>query len=160
FFGRTAIHITPPERHLEIDEPVDMVVAETLLRRRDEADRLALLPDSIQALVLDFDGVFTDNRVIVFQDGREAVMCNRSDGWGLGELRDLGVPIIVISTEINPVVQARCDKLKIPYMQNVAEKRAVLERWLEELNIDAQNVIYVGNDVNDAACMRIVGCPV
>ena len=67
----------------------------------------------VDLLVLDFDGVMTDDRVLVDQHGIESVACHRGDGWGIARLRDAGVPIVVLSTETNPVVAARCEKLRI-----------------------------------------------
>jgi YrbI family 3-deoxy-D-manno-octulosonate 8-phosphate phosphatase len=160
YFGRTVMHITPPERCHEIDEPRDLLVAEVLVRERGKESKLKSLPDRVGALVLDFDGVFTDNRVMVFQDGREAVVCSRSDGWGLAELRKAGLPILVLSTEQNPVVQARCDKLGIPCLHGVAAKLSALRVWLKERSVNVSDVVYVGNDVNDLACLQAVGCAV
>jgi len=112
------------------------------------------------ALVLDFDGVFTDNKVIVFQDGREAVVCNRGDGWGLAQLKRLGVPIFVLSTEENPVVQARCDKLGLSCLHGSRDKLASLREWLSAKQMDIAQIVYVGNDVNDLDCLCAVGCGV
>ena len=160
FFGRTAMYIMPPQRLLEIDDPVDVVVAEAMMEGQRRGQALSALPDPIHGLVLDFDGVFTDNRVMVFQDGREAVICNRSDGWGLSELKRLGVPIIVLSTEENPVVQARCDKLGIECIHGIRDKLPVLMNWLKQRRIDPAQAVYVGNDVNDLSCLQAVGCGV
>lgn len=160
FFGKTSLYIMPPERCLEIDEPIDFRIAEELIRERQRAQKLQALPDSVAALVLDFDGVFTDNKVIVFQDGQEAVVCDRSDGWGLAQLRKLGIPIMVLSTEENPVVQARCDKLGIACWHGVQDKLATLMSWLNEHRIDLSHVVYVGNDVNDLPCLQNVGCAI
>lgn len=160
FFGRTAMYVMPQDRVLEIDEPVQFKVAELLLRERQAADRMAALPAKISAVVFDFDGVFTDNRVMVLQDGTEGVLCDRSDGHGISQLRNLGVPMLVLSAEENPVVRARCDKLRIPCLQGIDDKPVALERWLGERQIDASEVVYVGNDVNDTACLRAVGCGV
>ena len=158
FFGKTAIYIMPPERHLEIDEPVDFRIAEVLLREQRIEQRLNCLPENLEALVLDFDGVFTNNKVFVFQDGREAVLCNRSDGWGIDQLKKNGLKVLILSTEANPVVQARADKLGIPCLHGLQEKGAILQDWIEEHNIDPCQVVYVGNDVNDLTCMALVGC--
>lgn len=160
FFGKTALYAMPPERCLEIDEPEDLLVAETLMREQHQQRCLQTLPDPIAALVLDFDGVFTDNKVLVFQDGREAVLCNRGDGWGLAQLKKLDLPIWVLSTEENPVVRARCEKLGIPCLHGVQDKLSVLQSWLDEHNIDIEQVVFVGNDVNDLACLEAVGCGV
>ena len=157
-FGKTAMYVMPPDRCLEIDEPVDLHIAEVLMREQQQQLTLQALPDFIAAVVLDFDGVFTDNKVIVFQDGREAVVCDRGDGWGLAQLKRLGVPILVLSTEENPVVQARCDKLGIASMHGIQDKLTGLTAWLEANKIDMSQVVYVGNDVNDLDCLRAVGC--
>lgn len=159
-FGKVALSPMAPERSLEILAPLDLRIAEIRLRELHERRRSEALPDPIGALVLDFDGVFTDNRVLVFQDGREGVLCNRSDGWGLGQLKKLRVPILVLSTEKNPVVRARCDKLGLACLHGVEDKVAELERWLEERHIQLAQVVYAGNDLNDLACLEAVGCGV
>jgi N-acylneuraminate cytidylyltransferase len=161
FFGKTAMYVMPPERRLEIDDPVDFQVAEVLLRAQRSQERLRLLPEKIAALVLDFDGVITDNKVIVLQDGQEAVIADRSDGWGLGQLKKTGLPIWILSTEPNPVVQARANKLGIPCLNGLGnQKGEALQKILAEQAIDPAQVIFVGNDDNDLECMSIVGCPV
>ena len=160
FFGKTAMYIMPFERRLEIDDPVDFEVAEVRMRAQAAAGREQRLPEVIDALVLDFDGVFTDNKVVVQQDGSEAVRCDRSDGWGIGQLKKTSLPVLVLSTERNPVVRARCEKLGIPYLQGIAQKGAALARWIEEQDLDPQKVVYVGNDDNDLECMALVGCAV
>jgi N-acylneuraminate cytidylyltransferase len=99
----------------------------------------------------------TDNRVLVFDDGREAVLCNRGDGMGLEMLKKAGVPLAVISKEINPVVGARCKKLKIPYLQGIEDKLAELTKIVRERGLELAQVAYVGNDVNDLECMHAAG---
>ena len=111
-------------------------------------------------MVFDFDGVMTDNRVWVDAQGNEQVACNRSDGLGLAMLRERGIDLLVLSTEANPVVGARCRKLSLPYEQGVANKAARLRSQLDERDIAPSDVIYLGNDINDLDCMRLVGCGV
>jgi YrbI family 3-deoxy-D-manno-octulosonate 8-phosphate phosphatase len=160
FFGKTAMYVMPPERRLEIDEPVDFQVAEMLLHQRRRQGHLALLPQRPAALVMDFDGVFTDNRVTVTEDGAESVTCSRGDGMGLSALRDTGLPILVLSTENNPVGAIRCRKLGLPCLHGIDRKLPVLTDWLAENDVDPADAIYVGNDVNDLECLQAVGCPV
>ncbi len=160
FFGKTALYIMPPERRLEIDDPVDFQVAEVLLRDLQQDRQANRLPTDVQALVLDFDGVFTDNKVIVFQDGREAVVCDRGDGHGIAQLKKTGLPILILSTESNPVVKARARKLGLACLNGIADKSAALQKWMSDKKIDPTKVIYVGNDINDLGCMEIVGCAV
>ncbi len=114
----------------------------------------------IQMVVFDFDGVFTDNRVLVMQDGTEGVFCSRADGFGLAALRNAGVQSLVISKEVNPVVGERCKKLRIPCIQGCDNKQEVLTREIRQLGISPERVAYVGNDINDIECLEIVGLPV
>jgi len=108
-------------------------------------------------VVLDFDGVLTDDLVYVGEDGRESVACSRSDGMGLELLRKKGILLAVISKEPNPVVSMRCAKLQIPCYQGIEEKSAIFERIVAEQNLGMAQVIYIGNDINDLECMRSAG---
>lgn len=160
FFGKTALYVMPADRRLEIDEPADFRVAEVLLRERQQQDRINLLPDPVAAVVFDFDGVFTDNKVIVFEDGTEAAICDRGDGMGIAQLKHLGVPVLVLSTEQNPVVMRRCEKLGIDCLHGLSDKATELANWASQQEIDLSRTVYVGNDINDLSCMRMVGCGV
>ena len=115
---------------------------------------------SIRLAVFDFDGVFTDNRVLVNQDGTESVFCTRADGIGLNALAATGVGILVLSTESNPVVTARTTKLRLECIQDCGDKWPVLRALLASRGLQAAHVAYVGNDVNDAECLRNVGLPI
>jgi N-acylneuraminate cytidylyltransferase len=160
FFGTTVLYETPAERVCEIDEPIDLQLAELRLLEQRHRDRLALLPTKVAALVMDFDGVLTDDRVSVDQDGRESVTCSRADGMGLELLRKAGLPLLVLSKEQNPVVAARCKKLRVRFELGIEAKLPALLAYCEELGVAPEHVIYVGNDINDLECMRAVGCGV
>ena len=160
FFGRTALYVMPIERRLEIDEPVDLRIAEILLGEHRRQNRLDQLPKDIDALVMDFDGVFTDNKVLVFENGQEAVLCDRGDGWELRQLKETGTPMLILSTETNPVVKARADKLNIPCLYGIAQKESALQEWITTNGFTTDNVIYIGNGLNDLGCMEIAGCAV
>jgi len=126
---------------------------------KDEKE-LEELVRRLRLLVFDFDGVFTDNRVLVLQDGTEAVMCSRADGLGLDRLRKCGLDMLVLSKEQNPVVGARCNKLRLPYIQGCDEKAGRLHQEFKDRGITHSEVAYVGNDVNDVECMELVGLPI
>ena len=115
---------------------------------------------AVRLLGFDFDGVFTDNKVYVFQDGSEAVCCYRGDGLGLDKLKRLGIQPVIISTEVNPVVGARGRKLGVRCLQGCDDKRVVLQQYVEELGLSMEQVGYVGNDINDLSCLRAVGLPI
>ena len=118
------------------------------------------LVKSIKLVAFDFDGVFTDNSVLVFEDGTEAVRCSRSDGIGLRKLDRLGVETIIISTEENPVVARRAKKLKIRCVHSVKDKRAVLQEIADDHGFDFSEIAFVGNDINDLGCLTVVGLPI
>ena len=114
----------------------------------------------IRLIGFDFDGVFTDNMVYVFEYGREAVRCSRADGIGLSQLKKLGLHLIIISTESNPVVSVRARKVGIPCVQGVSDKRAALESIIKEHDLTLDQVAFVGNDINDLPCLTCVRLPI
>lgn len=113
----------------------------------------------IRLLVFDFDGVFTDNTVWTTEDGKESVRCWRSDGLGLQKLRETSVQSLVLSTEENPVVSARCRKLKIECIQGQPDKGRALTEITKQRGLDFSEVAYLGNDTNDLGCLKLVGLP-
>jgi YrbI family 3-deoxy-D-manno-octulosonate 8-phosphate phosphatase len=116
----------------------------------------------VSLIVFDFDGVLTDNRILVFADGTEGVLCNRADGLGFDLFRHYQIPVIILSTERNKIVAARAAKLQVAFQQGLGDKKAALKEYCTKASIDLQSVLYVGNDINDLAAMQIVGhraCP-
>jgi 3-deoxy-D-manno-octulosonate 8-phosphate phosphatase (KDO 8-P phosphatase) len=121
---------------------------------------MAVGRDDIDLIVFDFDGVMTDNTVYVFEDGREAVRCNRADGLGCDLLRGAGVAMMILSTETNTVVAARARKLKLEAAHGSTDKGKALAGVIAERGLDAGRVMYVGNDLNDLGAMQLVSWPV
>lgn len=115
---------------------------------------------NVSLVVFDFDGVMTDNHVWVHQSGAEAVRCHRGDGLGIARLKKAGFEVMVLSTEANPVVTARCQKLKIEAIQDCADKLAALQELARGRCLSPGQIAYVGNDLNDVACLRWVGWPI
>jgi 3-deoxy-D-manno-octulosonate 8-phosphate phosphatase (KDO 8-P phosphatase) len=114
----------------------------------------------VRLVVFDFDGVFTDNRVWVNERGEEMLAFSRSDGLGLRRLDEVGVAYLIVSTEPNPIVGARAEKLGASCFQGVEDKLAVLRSESERRRVPLDDVAYVGNDVNDTECLRAVGLPI
>lgn len=115
-------------------------------------------PEKISLLVLDFDGVLTDDRVWVNGDGEEMVAASRGDGLGLERLQQLtDIQVLIISREDNRVVAARCKKLNVPLIQSVKNKPVALKAVLKQRKIDPDEVIYIGNDLNDLECFSLAG---
>jgi YrbI family 3-deoxy-D-manno-octulosonate 8-phosphate phosphatase len=151
---------------VDIDSLVDFDLAERAIDQKQldidiprpiTAPRLRGWPQRIELVVFDFDGVFTDNRVWVLQDGREAVACSRGDGMGLSLLRETGLDIVVLSTETNLVVNARCRKLQLECHHGLADKRVAFLNLVRDKQLDMSRVVYVGNDINDLGAMEEAG---
>ncbi len=123
-------------------------------------DRIKFNYKDIDLIVYDFDGVMTDNRVIIFQDGTEAVIVNRSDGLGVDRFRSFGIPQLILSTEKNPVVKARAAKLHLEVIASCKDKKNELKKYCKKMKYDLSNVAYIGNDINDLEAMKIVGYPI
>ncbi len=117
------------------------------------------MPQKIELIVSDFDGVITDNRVWTDQDGRETVVASRSDSMRVRALRECGVDVMILSSEPNPVVQARAEKMGVEAIQGVdiGSKGEALRELLAKKKVDASHVIYIGNDFNDLACFEMAG---
>ncbi|MFF9057541.1 cytidylyltransferase domain-containing protein [Streptomyces sp. NPDC014882] len=175
FFGRTDLVRTDPARVLEVDDPHDLARARALAPLFDaDLPGAGLRPGAgtpapagplptaadIDAVVLDFDGTQTDDRVLIDSDGREFVSVHRGDGLGIAALRRSGLKLLILSTEQNPVVAARARKLKLPVLHGIDHKDLALKHWCEEQGIAPERVLYVGNDVNDLPCFALVGWPV
>jgi 3-deoxy-D-manno-octulosonate 8-phosphate phosphatase (KDO 8-P phosphatase) len=118
------------------------------------------LLERVRLAVFDFDGVFTDNRVWVNEQGDEVLAFSRSDGLGLRRLDEVGVEYLIVSMEQNPIVGARAKKLHADCVQGVEDKLTVLRERTEHLGVSLEDTAYVGNDINDVDCLRAVGFPV
>ncbi|MGD8262573.1 MAG: hypothetical protein PVJ22_09455, partial [Desulfobacterales bacterium] len=117
-----------------------------MLSEEKSSSNISDIVGRIRLVAFDFDGVFTDNMVYVFEDGSEAVRCFRSDGIGLQKLTRMGIETVIISTESNPVVSARARKLKIQCVQDCEDKRAILEDIAQQKGVSLNEVAFVGND--------------
>ena len=115
---------------------------------------------AVRLVVFDFDGVFTDNTVYVSEDGTETVRCWRGDGLGLAALQGAGVRVLILSTEVNPVVTMRSRKLRVECVQGCDDKRARLEALVVERGLTLDQVAFVGNDINDLGCLEVVRVPI
>ena len=117
------------------------------------------LPEKVELVVLDFDGVVTDNRVWTDEAGHEMVAAWRSDSLILSRVRKAGIQVVILSSEVNPVVAARAHKMGVEAIHGVGldDKAGVLQKLLETRKIDPARVVYVGNDINDLPCFQLAG---
>jgi YrbI family 3-deoxy-D-manno-octulosonate 8-phosphate phosphatase len=118
--------------------------------------------DDISAFVFDFDGVMTNNLVYIDQTGSECVSCSRGDGLAFDVLRKLEKPAYILSTEKNPVVKARAEKLQVPVLHGISNKVSAINELVRAKKYDLRKIFYVGNDLNDYRIMQKSGytaCP-
>jgi len=112
-------------------------------------------------LVFDFDGVFTNNKVYVDQNGLELVQCDRSDGYAIdliskySSLYNIDIHMFILSTESNKVVSQRASKLKLECHHGVSDKLGFLDNYLKIKHKDPQGLIYFGNDLNDLPVLSL-----
>jgi 3-deoxy-D-manno-octulosonate 8-phosphate phosphatase (KDO 8-P phosphatase) len=111
----------------------------------------------IELLILDFDGVFTDNSVLIDENGMEYVRCTRADGIGLEKLVKTGVKVFILSTEVNNIVHARAKKLNLKAYNGIKDKGEFIRNFLHKEKINKENVMFVGNDINDIPAFKEVG---
>ena len=137
------------ERAMLVQAPVALI--------EKTAQEEAVTRRSIRALVTDFDGVHTDDRVLVQQDGQEGVLCNRGDGMGISLLRDCGTLLFILSREENPVVRARAAKLKMEVQHDILTKLPALDAWRQAKGLEWSEIAFIGNDINDVECLEAAG---
>jgi len=152
-----------PKYTVDIDTPADWAKYEALvysgLEMVSPGKSRRAMPKTIKLIICDFDGVVTDNLVITDQDGRESVVASRSDSMHIKKLREMGIELMILSSEANPVVMARAKKMGVEAIHNVGmqAKGLVMREVLEQKNVKAENVVYLGNDLNDLPCFEVAG---
>ena len=107
-----------------------------------------------KVIFTDFDGCLTDDRVWLNQEGEEFVAVNRKDGLAINLLKELGITVVITSTETNKVVSARAAKLGIEAMQGLTSKVDAIENYLAKNNLIWNDSWYIGNDLNDLGAIR------
>jgi N-acylneuraminate cytidylyltransferase len=150
-----------PRFSVDLDNLLDWQRAEMRLKSLGSQivmpPQKGIFPEVVSLVILDFDGVLTDDRVYVNQHGEETVAAHRGDGMGISQLKKAGIEVVILSKEKNPVVKARADKLGIPAYQGIDEKGKELQSLMADKGISSEQVVYLGNDINDLPCFPLVG---
>ncbi|MCX5706022.1 MAG: HAD hydrolase family protein [Candidatus Omnitrophica bacterium] len=115
---------------------------------------------NIRVIFYDFDGVMTDNRVLLFENDKEAVFVNRSDGHAIKMIKEMGILQVIISTENSPLVRLRGRKLGIPVIHSANDKKEIVGAYLKKRGISKECAVFIGNDINDKEAMMHVGWPI
>lgn len=158
FCGPVALHVVnhPP---VEIDTLADLELCDIIAKYLNESEPASgMIATDIKALVMDFDGVHTDDTVSVDENGVESVRVSRRDGLGLEQLRQDGRwRLLILSKEKNKVVTQRAAKLSIECIQASDDKVKTLKKWMDQNNLSWSEIFFVGNDVNDLEAIKLSG---
>lgn len=152
-----------PKYTVDIDTPADWVKYEAVIYGGldvvSPGESRRRMPETVQMIICDFDGVVTDNLVLTDEKGKESVAASRSDSMHIKTLREKGVEVMILSSEPNPVVKARAKKMGVEAIHGIGmqDKGRVMREVLEQKKVKAENVIYIGNDLNDLPCFEIAG---
>ncbi len=156
FCGRTKI-IETESNPIQVDTQFDLVYANFVENNKPEKTlRSGSLPTklNIKALVMDFDGVLTNNLVLVNELGSESVICSRDDGFALEKIKLLGISTLILSREVNDVVKQRAKKLKCDVINGENNKLKALQEWCADNRISPNNLAFIGNDLPDLESLR------
>ena len=106
----------------------------------------------------DVDGVFTDGRFYLSDDGVESKTFSTQDGFGIRQLLDSSIDVVIISGRKSAAVEKRMAELGIKYViQGCKDKVAALNSVISDLGINLADTIYVGDDIPDLELLRHVG---
>ncbi len=112
----------------------------------------------IRGLILDVDGVLTDNRVYFGREGELMRAFNVRDGLGLAFLRKAGYRLGIVSGRASDTVAARAEELGIdPVLLDRADKRSALDEVLAIWKMTAEEVAAMGDDLLDGPMLSAVG---
>ena len=112
----------------------------------------------IRCLVLDVDGVLTKGEITYTSSGEELKTFHAKDGMGLAIAHAMGLQTAIITGRTSPIVERRAKELKISYVQMGSHnKSAGLQVVLDTLQVEPQEVAYMGDDLNDLGVMSRVG---
>ena len=147
---------------LEIDDFPELELANLLATQYEIMDvdfKNIRLP---KIIFTDFDGCLTDDKVKINIFGRESVKVNRKDGLAIKRLKDLGIKVVIATSETNEVVETRAKKMKIEALRGLLNKKESISTYLEKASLSWDDAWYLGNDVNDLEPMQKVAfslCP-
>lgn len=159
--GKIVLYHMPIWKSYQIDNTENLGICEYFMNNKILREKhFAPVLKDIKLIVYDFDGVLTDNKVLLREDGVESVVVNRSDGLAIGMIKDMGIKQIILSKEKNKVVEVRANKLGIPVLKGIDNKKEALIGYCKGNGIPLESVVYIGNDINDVELMKIVGYPV
>lgn len=161
--GKIKAYVMPEDTAIEIDEYSDFYIVEALLEKRMKQKRMMRSKKTIKMIVMDCDGCLTDGGMYYSENGDELKKFNTKDGMAISRIRDKGIITGIITGEVRMLNRRRADKLRINFIkEGVMDKARELKKVCEEYNISCDEVLYIGDDVNDIEAMKLAGlaaCP-
>ncbi len=157
--GKVSVYMMKPWQRADIDDYLTLSWCEQLFCEHmlEVQSSKSITKEEIDLIVYDFDGVMTDNKVMIDRFGNENVRTNRSDGLAVSKIKEMGIKQMIISSEKNDIVIKRAEKLDLMCLHGQKDKKKTLKRYLTINNIDKKRVVFVGNDINDFEVMSYVG---
>ena len=114
---------------------------------------------SVTLVAFDVDGIFSDGRIYLGNAGEEYKAFNTLDGYGIKALRTLGVKVAVITGRQSDIVENRMKSLGVDFiLQGVEDKRTCLQDLMQQLNLTANNVASMGDDMPDIGMFELSSC--
>ncbi len=142
--------------YFEIDEPSDWLIIEKQLENKMKRNEI-VIPE-IKMFLTDCDGCLTDGGMYYSENGDELKKFNTLDGMGFRLLQERGILTGIITGEKRELNRRRAEKLGLNvYEEGIVDKLGLVKKLCKELDIELQNVAYVGDDINDLEVIEAVG---
>lgn len=120
--------------------------------------RASSIAADVKLIGFDVDGVFTDGRFYLSNEGVESKTFNTQDGYGIRQLLDAGLAVVVISGRQSAAVDKRMKELGVPHViQGCKDKVAAFDELIGKLGINADQTVFVGDDIPDLPLLRHAG---
>lgn len=148
------------ESYYEIDEPTDFGIVESLLLQRKQKSEKPNRNQEIKMFLTDCDGCLTDGGMYYSEKGDELKKFNAIDGKGFEILRENNIITGIITGEDVEINKRRAEKLKVDVLaMGIKDKKSFVIELCKKNGVNLQNVVYVGDDINDLGALSIVGFP-
>ena len=155
------------DTYFEIDEPQDWEIIENLMYKRlnglVDNNNQSLMLSNIKMVLTDCDGCLTDGGMYYSEFGDELKKFNTKDGMAFEILRKKGILVGIVTSEDMQLNNRRAKKLKVDIMiGGCKNKLEAVTKLCKKYEINLENILYVGDDINDLEIMKVVGfscCP-
>jgi 3-deoxy-D-manno-octulosonate 8-phosphate phosphatase (KDO 8-P phosphatase) len=113
---------------------------------------------AVKAVILDVDGVLTDGGIYYDPTGRDIKRFHVADGLGIELLRQAGIRVVIMSGRVSEALTRRAAELRVTdCYQGLRDKKAQIEKLRQQWQLKAEELLYVGDDLNDLPAFEAVG---